>query len=130
MAGNSRTVDTADSLWRNRPGAQDVLDAVKGGDEGQSNIVSLFLNMEGGEMAAGNGENSFLLADPTQMRQTKLVGIEPVAFPNEETGLVSDQDSNSCQRRMAKYPKIDFVAPDRHLFEAVDPHFGISTMLQ
>jgi hypothetical protein len=80
-----------------------------GGDEGRSNIVinSLFLIMEGGEMATGKGEELLLLADLTLMRQTKLVGILPVAFPNEETGLISDQDSNLCQQRIAKYPAAD-----------------------
>ena len=117
----------ADSLWRNRPSAQDIFNAVKTANDGNGFhhdnrfiIDNLHMILEVGATAAGGGQDSELLLDERLLRQVKHVGIEPIAFPEEETGIVSMDDSISCRNRLLQYPKVDLVAPDKHLLEAVD----------
>ena len=112
----------ADSLWRNRPSAQDILEAVGRNTDGSSDrlIDNLHMILEVGATAAGGGRDSELLLDKTLMSQVRHVGIEPIAFPDEATGIVSTEDSASCRSRLLQYPKIDLVAPDRHLLEAME----------
>jgi hypothetical protein len=117
----------ADALWRNRPSAQDIRAAVatKTATTSTTNsdpptIDNLHIILEVGATAAGGGQDGLLLGDVTLMQHTKQVSVEPVAFPEETTGLVSPQDAASCQSTLARYPKIDLVVPDWHLFEALD----------
>ena len=123
----------ADSLWRNRPSAKDVLTAVSkvvtsssscpeiNNDNGDSpSIDSLFLIMESGKDAPGGGEDSSILEDKRLRQSTKIIGIEPIAFPDGETGKIPQQDMDSFQSRLKTYQPIDVITPDKYLFESVD----------
>jgi hypothetical protein len=120
----------ADALWRNRPSAQDILAAIAtktttattttNNNINPPTIDNLHMILEVGATAAGGGQDGLLLGDVTLMQHTKQVSVEPVAFPEETTGLVSPQDAASCQSTLLRYPKIDLVVPDWHLFEALD----------
>ena len=47
-------------------------------------IGSLHIIMEGGATAAAGGYDSLLLSDKTLMEKVCHIGIEPVAFPEQE----------------------------------------------
>jgi hypothetical protein len=112
----------AENLWRNRPSAEDVLKELDSKDK--ETIDSLFLIMEVGANAPGGGDDATLLTVPTLLGRTKLIGVEPVAFTEKKTGLVSKADAQSCKSRLEKCSSaIDFVAPDHHLYKALDKDF-------
>jgi hypothetical protein len=112
----------ADSLWRNRPSAQDVLMALQ--KQNQTAVANLHLIMEVGTNAAGGGQDSLLLSNAALMDKVAFVGIEPVAFPEESkdgTVAISQSDVASCEERLGNYiSKMDLIVPDSHLVEALE----------
>jgi len=128
----------ADGLWRNRPCAQDILDAIKGHDG------DFFLHaiLESGDDPTGKGLDALPFFNATLMNRVSGVGIEPIVFPNETTGVVSCEDrigvsslirkveaslSDSCRANGDK--KLLVVSPDRPCYNALfsDSNFTHNT---
>mmetsp|Transcript_32621 Transcript_32621/g.59814 ORF Transcript_32621/g.59814 Transcript_32621/m.59814 type:complete len:116 (+) Transcript_32621:90-437(+) len=93
----------ADGLWRDRPSARDVLDAIDEGynydnndndnndndeDDGNNNNVILHAILEAGDTSAGGGLDALPFFDSMLMDRVSSVGIEPIVFPNEVTGII------------------------------------------
>eukprot|EP00586_Coscinodiscus_wailesii_P007671 CAMPEP_0172524008 /NCGR_PEP_ID=MMETSP1066-20121228/293959_1 /TAXON_ID=671091 /ORGANISM="Coscinodiscus wailesii, Strain CCMP2513" /LENGTH=408 /DNA_ID=CAMNT_0013307109 /DNA_START=49 /DNA_END=1275 /DNA_ORIENTATION=- len=121
----------ADGLWRDRPSREDVSRLLRryccSGEDVTVAAAAAVVHaiVEGGEDAAGEGNDaSFLLDaddgdDKDDVLKRAFVGVEPVAFPNEELGRVSDADALACFRRLSKLRRIDALCPDEYLFEAL-----------
>jgi len=102
----------ADGLWRNRPSASDLLAVLNERDD-----ISACLHMivEAGEGAAGGAMDSEPLRDPQLLERTSFVGVEPIAFINEEEDKVSVADAASCVRLIESLPRLDVLCPDNDL---------------
>jgi hypothetical protein len=109
----------ADSLWRNRPSAEDVLSITH-----EEVIGNLHLIMEVGFSAPASGDDSLLLIDETLLNQVRHVGIEPVAFPEESVDgdlAISPQDVRSIQQHLSDTrKKMDIIIPDLHLVRSLE----------
>ena len=118
----------ADSLWRNRPCAEDILDAIKDCD----GDVILHAILEAGSKPTGGGLDALPFFDPTLMNRITAAGIEPILFPKEGTGVVSNEDRNgvasliervgaslsaSCKSSNCK--KLFVISPDRPCYDAL-----------
>lgn len=122
----------ADSLWKNRPSAEDILqldclmppdqideelssedesgasnaDAIDADDDAHNkiNISNLHLIMEMGVSAAGGGQDSEFLFDTELMNRVSHLCIEPIAFPQETTTL--DGDENEAGSMAIPHPDV------------------------
>ncbi|KAL7550874.1 hypothetical protein ACHAWF_014072, partial [Thalassiosira exigua] len=121
-------LEGADGLWRNRPSAGDILDAI--GDH-KGNIV-LHAILESGADGAGGGLDASPFFDASLVDRVSVAGVEPIVFPEEETGLVTDENakcvsslirrveaslSSSCMT--SGNEKLLVVSPDRPCYEAL-----------
>jgi len=105
----------ADGLWRNRPSASDILLSLNtSGVEDKDSIV-LHTIAEAGDGAAGGGMDSDILRDSNLLQRLSFVGVEPIAFMDEERGKVSTEDAKSCIRLIDSLPQLDLLCPDSHL---------------
>ncbi|KAL3770884.1 hypothetical protein ACHAW5_003972 [Stephanodiscus triporus] len=88
----------ADGLWRDRPSARDILDATAWGrdDGGGRDIVLLHAILESGRDPAGNGHDASPLLDESLMARVRAASVEPVVFPDVETGVVSREDADAA----------------------------------
>mmetsp|Transcript_9568 Transcript_9568/g.17208 ORF Transcript_9568/g.17208 Transcript_9568/m.17208 type:complete len:427 (+) Transcript_9568:208-1488(+) len=149
----------ADGLWRDRPSARDVLNAIDQGynydnndndnndndeDDGNNNNVILHTILEAGDTSAGGGLDALPFFDSMLMDRDSSVGIEPIVFPNEVTGIVSHEDtigvsslirrvessllsSSSCKTKQHDEKKLLIVSPDRPCYDALSSHGDYST---
>jgi hypothetical protein len=78
----------ADGLWRNRPSTMDILDAM-GGHDGD---IVLHAILESGRDSAGDGLDTSPFFDPSLMKRISAASVEPIVFPDDETGIVSRED--------------------------------------
>lgn len=116
---NSFGPEGADGLWRNRPSAEDILTVL---DEDEA-IDSLHVILEAGAQSPGEGADGMLLTNSALLERTKVLGIEPITFPDDSTGEVTLKDAQSCSSRLDKIStSLDFVSPDAHLYR-VDPGY-------
>jgi len=108
--------DGADSLWRNRPSASDILST-----KAATNDFILHTILEAGANAPGNGYDAAPLSDPSLKEHVSFLSVEPVAFLNDSTGEVSVEDAESCNQLLGRLSStIDFVCPDDHLHRSLD----------
>lgn len=108
----------ADSLWRGRPSASDILQHVDG-----SCSITCHAIMEGGAESPGGGADSDFFTDANLRDVVTHWGVEPVVFPGED-GQVSRVDAESTMERFKKMETVvNLVSPDRQLYEAVDKSF-------
>ena len=105
----------ADGLWRNRPSASDLLAVLNERDGIAEQGACLHMIVEAGEGAAGGGMDSEPLRDPQLLKRISFVGVEPIAFINEEEGKVSATDAASCVRLIESLPRLDVLCPDNDL---------------
>ena len=105
----------ADGLWRNRPSASDLLAVLNERDDIAEQGACLHMIVEAGEGAAGGGMDSEPLRDPQLLERISFVGVEPIAFINEEEGRVSATDAASCVRLIDSLPRLDVLCPDNDL---------------
>lgn len=118
----------ADGLWRNRPSARDILDALNGYD----GDVILHAILEAGNKSAGQGLDALPFFDSKLMNRVSGVGIEPIVFPDEATGLVSHEDAAgvralvtrvaatlSASNEAKQAGKLLMVSPDRPCYDAL-----------
>lgn len=112
---NSLGPQGASGLWR-RPTPDEFLNVLD-----DSEIVTCFAIVEGGENSPGDGYDSFFLSDPTVQGRVGYLGVEPVVFADEKTGIVSAGDASTCAARLESISDaLDFVSPDMPLFRAID----------
>mmetsp|Transcript_24951 Transcript_24951/g.60067 ORF Transcript_24951/g.60067 Transcript_24951/m.60067 type:complete len:414 (-) Transcript_24951:966-2207(-) len=117
----------ADGLWRNRPSAQDILDAA---DDCGDNIT-LHAILESGDNPSGKGLDALPFFNSTLMSRVSTASIEPIVFP-DDTGIVSHEDitevrslikrveqslSDSCKSKNDK--KLLVISPDRPCYDAL-----------
>ena len=87
----------ADGLWRVRPSARDILDAIDGsrvrGDDGdgEDDMTVLHAILEAGACSAGGGMDASPFFDAYLMKCVVVVSVEPIAFP--DGGAVSHEDA-------------------------------------
>jgi hypothetical protein len=105
----------ADGLWRNRPAASDILLALNRSGIADKDSVVLHIIAEAGDGAAGGGMDSDPLRDSKLLQRLSFVGVEPIAFMDEERGKVSTEDARSCIRLIDSLPQLDLLCPDSHL---------------
>ncbi|KAL7541523.1 hypothetical protein ACHAXR_013197 [Thalassiosira sp. AJA248-18] len=120
--------DGANGLWRDRPSAQDILDAIHDYD---GDIV-LHAILEAGDNPTGKGLDALPFFNSTLMNRVSAASIEPIVFPNEATGLVSNDDrdgvislinrveaslSASCKGNNDR--KLLVLSPDRPCYDAL-----------
>lgn len=108
----------ADGLWRNRPSANDIIAVLdeRSDDIGENaDTASLHMIAEAGEGAAGGGLDSEPLRNSQLLERISFVGVEPIAFINEDEGKVSATDAASCVRLMESIPRLDVLCPDNDL---------------
>ena len=105
----------ADGLWRNRPSASDLLAVLNERHDIAEQGACLHMIVEAGEGAAGGGMDSEPLRDPQLLERISFVGVEPIAFINEEEGKVSATDAASCVRLIESLPRLDVLCPDNDL---------------
>jgi hypothetical protein len=105
----------ADGLWRNCPSASDLLAVLDERDDIDEDGVALHMIVESGEGAAGGGLDSEPLRNSELLERTSFVGVEPIAFINEEEGKVSAADAASCVRLIESLPRLDVLCPDNDL---------------
>eukprot|EP00970_Alexandrium_tamarense_P009734 scaffold1954_cov146-Alexandrium_tamarense.AAC.3 len=86
----------ADGLWRNRPSAQDVLNAMSTGCDTEPELV-LHAILESGCNPAGGRMDSLMLLNSTLLEQCAVIGVEPIVFPDDETKKVSQEDNNAVK---------------------------------
>jgi len=123
-------------VWKNCPNARDILDAINNNchdhdDDGYTNII-LHAILEAGCNATGEGLDALPFLDSALVDRVLAAGIEPIVFPQEETGLVSDEDgsavssliqrveasfSASCKENGKK--KLLVVSPDRPCYDSL-----------
>ena len=92
----------ADGLWRNRPCAQDILDVI----DGFGGNIALHSILEAGNNPTGKGQDALPFFNVTLMDRVSVAGIEPIVFPDEVTGLVSNKDAtgvSSLIKRVEAY---------------------------
>lgn len=110
----------AGGLWRNRPSSEDVLNSL---DEDET-INSLHVILEAGAQSPAEGADGMLLTNSALLDRTNVLGVEPIAFPDDSTGEVASNDAHSCSSRLDKISSsLDFVSPDAHLYRALDPYY-------
>ena len=133
----------AGGLWCDRPCAQDVLDAIEGccqyDDDDDDNAMNIALHsiLEAGSSATNKGLDAMPFYNVTLMNRISVAGIEPIVFPNEDTGLVSEEDgagvisllervedsllaaSSLCKEDEKKKKKMLIVSPDRACYEGL-----------
>lgn len=126
----------ADGLWRNRPSADDIISAINEnssilkntqkdtisnhGDNDIDDGVILHCIAEAGYNATGNQEDAKPLHDERLVGNdncgiVSFLGIEPIAFINEEEGRVSLIDAKALSNLIESIPSIDVISPDIHL---------------
>ena len=109
----------ADSLWENRPSASDMI-SLMGYDES----VTCHVIIEGGKKSPGNGGDAQFLHDDAVQKRLSFLGAEPVAFADDESGKVSQEDAKSVVFRLdGLSPAPGIISPDNELYEAVDSSF-------
>mmetsp|Transcript_5125 Transcript_5125/g.11146 ORF Transcript_5125/g.11146 Transcript_5125/m.11146 type:complete len:433 (-) Transcript_5125:99-1397(-) len=128
----------AGGLWMNRPSAQDILDAIMG-HEGD---VVLHAILEAGDNPTGKGLDALPFFNATLMNRVSSAGIEPIVFPDETTGRVSNEDRmgvSSLIRRVEaslsescignENEKMLVVSPDRPCYSALlsDDNFSCNS---
>ena len=122
----------ADSLWRNRPSAQDILDIINNtiepsksskdhNDNRRPSIPSrivLHSILEGGADSPAQGEDSTFLMDAQLEQIVDVWGVEPVVFMDSKTGRVPWHDVAACLDRVTRISRhpIDCVSPDMPLY--------------
>lgn len=111
----------ADSLWRNRPNADDILLAME--YENKTSISNFHLIMEVGENAAGGGEDSLMMSNDQLMEKVSFLSIEPVAFPEETADgnvAINQRDVASSEQRLGSHlSRMNLIVPDSHLLQAL-----------
>lgn len=119
--GDTWGANGADTLWKNRPSANDILQLLN--NNNKKSISNLHVIIEVGANSPGNGYDSLLLTDDRLIDHVNYIGIEPIAFPIEnEKGesVISAQDSMSAKERLCKIiNNINMIVPDSHLAEAL-----------
>ena len=89
----------ADGLWRVRPSARDILDAIDGsrvrGDDGdgEDDMTVLHAILEAGACSAGGGMDASPFFDAYLMKRVVVASVEPIAFP--DAGAVSHKDARA-----------------------------------
>jgi len=106
----------AASLWKNRPSPDDFLKLA--GDSVKDLPVICQCILEGGAKAAGDGGDVTFLEDELVRQRIGYLGLEPITFPDEETGILSPEDALACYRRLDALDA-DVVSPDMPLFKAM-----------
>ncbi|KAL9179893.1 hypothetical protein ACHAXT_007863 [Thalassiosira profunda] len=119
----------ADGLWRNRPCAEDILRVVDGYD----GDVVLHALLESGSNPAGEGLDAEPFFDEDLICRISAAGIEPIVFPDEETGVVSREDIipvgslierveaslSAAWRQSVGRGKMLLISPDRACYDAL-----------
>ncbi len=134
----------ADGLWRDRPSARDVLDAIDegggvdgsgGGGDGDHDMIVLHAILEAGRGSAGGGLDASPFLDPRLAGRVALASVEPIVFPDGGTGAVSPEDAGavrslvdmvaaslSASRETTGYGKerpLLVISPDRPCYDAL-----------
>mmetsp|Transcript_24549 Transcript_24549/g.52890 ORF Transcript_24549/g.52890 Transcript_24549/m.52890 type:complete len:422 (-) Transcript_24549:808-2073(-) len=117
----------ADGLWRNRPSAHDILDAIKGYD----GKFILHAILEAGNNSPAKGLDALPFFNSTLMDRVSVASIEPIVFP-DEAGIVSPEDisqvislikrveaSLSAPCKPENDNKLLVISPDRPCYDAL-----------
>ena len=116
---NSFGPNGADGLWNNRPSATDMIPLL-----GDNEMVSFHVILEAGMNGPGNGGDVRFLDNDVVKKKVAFLGIEPVAFPDQQSGKVSDEDASCMVSRLTYLsPGISLVSPDKPTFDAVHSSF-------
>ena len=79
--------------------------------------------MEGGVHSAGSGQDIAFLKNDIVQNHIGILGIEPVVFMDEDTGVVSMDNATSCLQQLQGIgPVLQCVSPDIHMYKAVLSH--------
>mmetsp|Transcript_24833 Transcript_24833/g.51212 ORF Transcript_24833/g.51212 Transcript_24833/m.51212 type:complete len:495 (-) Transcript_24833:55-1539(-) len=120
----------ANGLWK-VPTAPSILQSISD----FSGDVILHCILESGCKPTGEGLDASMLFDPVLMERTTVVGIEPIVFPDEESGVVSEENgkavldlihiveaamNSSCEERNSN--KLLIITPDRPCYDAAFLH--------
>jgi hypothetical protein len=99
----------ADGLWRVRPSARDILDAIDGsrvrGDDGdgEDDMTIVHAILEAGACSAGGGMDASPFFDAYITKCVIVVSVEPIAVP--DAGTVLHEDAR------AMYSLVDGINP-------------------
>jgi len=116
----------ADSLWDNRPSANDILQTCN------QSISNLHVLCELGSESPGKGKDCMFLTNETLLQNTNYIGIEPIAFPEENDGIlaISNNDIQSSKERLSKLlSNVDIIIPDSHLFDALQDYWNTTDII-
>lgn len=116
-------------LWNHRPCAIDILNEL---DKTVPPLASSgwigHAIMEAGAGSPGDGKDAAAFWDAQLQQRIQFLGIEPVAFPQEATGLIATADAETCIQRLKQFGSIlKVVSPDDELFRALEASILSST---
>ncbi|KAG7351324.1 hypothetical protein IV203_010684 [Nitzschia inconspicua] len=122
----------AGRLWKLVPSKADLQDTIEKCIEAVSQKPILHIICEGGISAPGKNGDSVPLLDPTLRRSISCLGVEPILFPQDDTGHVSHDDAMHCigllqkilvgenDHRQASSPTIPLiVSPDKAAYQTM-----------
>ncbi len=126
----------AGGLWRNRPSAEDILDAI----EGYEGDVILHAIIESGSVPTGKGMDALPFFDTTLIQRVSSASIEPIVFPDDETGMVSKEDSDAVRSLISRVQdsisaciveeeqkrKLLIISPDRSCYDGLVSDTGLT----
>lgn len=119
----------AGGLWACIPSADDYLEVItEKKREKQSAKPILHIISEAGAEAPGGNGDSLPLLDQKLRNSISFLGVEPILFPNEENGRVSEKDAVHCASLLQKILDVQTEAnsasvcfsPDMAAFTALD----------
>jgi len=84
----------ADSLWQNRPSAQDILNEMQQHCDGKSDVI-LHAIIESGAKPTGQGQDALPFLDDDLMSRVSVAGVEPIVFADDTSGMVTNEDSHA-----------------------------------
>ena len=91
----------ADSLWQNRPSAQDILNEIQQNCDGKSDVI-LHAIIESGAKPTGQGQDALPFFDNELMSRVSVAGVEPIVFADDTSGMVTNEDSHAVVSLISK----------------------------
>ncbi len=118
---NSFGEEGAQTLWNNRPSATDILDMLETSPFHNTESIICHAIMEAGTASPGEGNDAAAFLDAQLQRKIHFLGIEPVTFPEEGTGIIAAASAQTCIHRLGRFGSVlNTVSPDADLFHALE----------
>lgn len=127
----------ADSVWQNRPSAQDILNEIQQFCAGKSDVI-LHAIIESGAKPTGQGQDALPFFDNDLMSRVSIAGVEPIVFADDTSGMVTNEDSHAVVSLISKMRQsfiaarkqgdgnvgdsLFVVTPDRPCYEGMITH--------